>query len=174
MSQSSFPPIAIVGMGLRLPGDVSTPEDFWKLIVNKQDGRCRVPPDRYNVDGFYDKDAKPNQHVLASDHSYFIKHANLKAFDASFFSMGLSEIEILDPQQRLLLEVVWECMENAGQTNWHGKKTGVFVGHFGDDHHESSFSDTQVYNMSRITCCLSFALSNRLSFEYGLTGPRYV
>jgi hypothetical protein len=53
-------------------------------------------------------------------------------FDTSFFTMSKAEIESLDPQQRLLLEVVFECMESAGQQDWRGQNTGVFVGTWGD------------------------------------------
>lgn len=42
------------------------------------------------------------------------------------------ELEVLDPQGRLLLEVVYECMQNAGQTEWRGKDIGCFVGVFGE------------------------------------------
>ena len=30
-------PIAIIGMGCRFPGDVCSPEDFWKLLKNGED-----------------------------------------------------------------------------------------------------------------------------------------
>ncbi|RDA88225.1 hypothetical protein CP532_0333 [Ophiocordyceps camponoti-leonardi (nom. inval.)] len=171
MTQLSVKPIAIVGMGVRLPGNVSTPEEFWKLLIDKKDGRCRVPRTRFDVDGFYDKDFKQHQQTLASDHGYFLEHANLKTFDAPFFSMGRSEVETLDPQQRLLLEVVWECMENAGLTNWRGTKTGVYVGVFSDDYRDSRIIDTQTNDLFGISGSSDFALSNRISYEYNLKGP---
>ncbi|KFZ13306.1 hypothetical protein V501_03755 [Pseudogymnoascus sp. VKM F-4519 (FW-2642)] len=107
------PPIAIVGIGLRLPGGISTTEEFWDLLITKRNGRSRVPGHRFNVDSFYGY-----KQGIATDYGYFLQDLNLKAFDSSFFSMSRAEVEILDPQQRLLLEVVWECMESAGQTKW--------------------------------------------------------
>lgn len=165
-----LPPIAIVGIGLRLPGDISTTQDFWDLLVQKRDGKCRVPRDRYNVDAFYG-DGSYSQ-AVASDHGYFLKDANLKAFDASFFSMNRTEVEMLDPQQRLLLEVVWECMENAGQTNWRGTDIGCFVGVFGEDWHDLMTMDPQASGLFRISGNGDFAISNRVSYEYNLKGPR--
>ena len=166
------PPIAIIGMGLRLPGGISTPEHFWNLLINKMDGRCRVPADRYNVGAFYND--KLLRQAVASDHGYFLQDVNLKSFDASFFSMNRSEVEVLDPQQRLLLEVVWECMESAGQTNWRGTNTGCYVGSFGEDWHDLLNKDTQAQGFTRITASGDYALSNRVSYEYNLKGPRLV
>lgn len=164
------PPLAIIGIGLRLPGGISTPEGFWKFLVNKQDGRCRVPTDRYNVEAFHGDEAKGQP--VASDHGYFLQDVNIKQFDASFFSMNKAEVELLDPQQRLLLEVVWECMENAGQTNWRGTDIGCFVGAFGEDWNNMSIMDTQASGLFRISGSGDFTLSNRVSYEYDLKGPR--
>jgi acyl transferase domain-containing protein len=165
------PAIAVVGMGLRLPGGISTTQDFWDLLVNKGDGKCRVPLDRYNVDAFHGDGS--HRQAVASDHGYFLKDVlNLKAFDASFFSMNRTEVEILDPQQRLLLEVVWECMENAGQTSWRGTDIGCYVGVFGEDWHDLMTMDTQASGLFRISGNGDFAISNRISYEYDLKGPR--
>ncbi|PFH57373.1 hypothetical protein XA68_15148 [Ophiocordyceps unilateralis] len=168
-TKSPPPPIAIVGMGLRLPGGISTPDEFWNHLVNKKDNRSRVPSTRYNVDAF----TRGDQHVVASEYGYFLDDVNLKAFDASFFSMNRSEVEILDPQQRLLLEVVWECMERAGQKDWRGTDVGCYVGAFGEDWYEMLAKDPQlsVSGHSRVTTASDFALSNRVSYEYNLHGP---
>lgn len=45
--------MAIVGCGMRLPGGVHDCEAFWDFLVNKKEGRCRVPADRYNIDAFH-------------------------------------------------------------------------------------------------------------------------
>lgn len=79
----SPPPIAILGMGLRLPGGISTPEYFWDLLINKMNGRCQVPGNRYNVSAFYDGNL--HRQAVASDHGYFLQNVNLKSFDASVF-----------------------------------------------------------------------------------------
>ena len=127
--KQSFSPIAIVGMGLRLPGGVDSASSLWELLINKRNGRCKVPSSRYNVDAFY----KPSKATgsVASKYGYFL-HDDVESFDASFFSMSKSEVDMSDPQQRMLLEVVWECMESGGQTNWRGGNTGCYVGVFGD------------------------------------------
>jgi hypothetical protein len=125
-------PIAIIGMALRLPGKIHSPEALWDLLIKKKTTRGPVPISRYNSDGFYSATNRPG--TVSVRHGHFLDDSDgLDLLDTSFFSMAKSEVEKLDPQQRMLLEVVWECMENAGQQNWRGKDTGVFVGTWGDD-----------------------------------------
>jgi acyl transferase domain-containing protein len=49
-------PIAIVGMGMRLPGGVSSPEDLVDFLTKKGDGVCGVPPDRWDTNLHYFED----------------------------------------------------------------------------------------------------------------------
>lgn len=166
------PPIAIIGMGLRLPGGVSTPQDFWNLLVNKKHGQCRVPADRYNVDAFYGD--KVTAQTVATEYGYFLDNVNLKHADASFFSINSADTESSDPQLRLLLEVIWECMESAGQTTLRGSDAGVFLGVFGEDWHDIQHRDVHLSLPTRPITGGDFALANRLSYEFDFRGPRLV
>ncbi|KAH8678404.1 putative polyketide synthase [Xylariales sp. PMI_506] len=160
-------PIAIIGMGLRLPGGVSTPDQFWDQLVNKKDGRCRVPADRYNVDAFYGNNTQ--RQTVASEYGYFLEDVDLKSFDTSFFaSSQMANADLIDPQQRLLLEVVWECIESAGQTKSAGSNTGVYVGNFGEDWHNILHADKGISNSYRVIAGGDYALSNLLSFYFDL------
>lgn len=161
-------PIAIVGMAMRLPAAVNTAEKFWEMLINKQDGHCKVPETRYNVDAFY---SSSNPGTVKTRHGYYLED-NISHIDRSFFSMSKLEAAKLDPQQRLLLEVVWECMENGGQTNWRGRNIGCFVGVFGEDWLEMSSKDVQHMDRYHVVSAGDFALSNRVSYEYDLQGPR--
>lgn len=163
------PPIAIVGMALRLPGGVSSPESLWDLLINKRDAQSQVPSNRYNVEAFHGSRARKGE--IASQHGYFLEDS-LEHLDASFFAMSKAEISQLDPQQKLLLEVVYECMESAGQSNWRGSKIGCYVGVFGEDWLDLCNKDTQSFDMYRISGTGDFAISNRISYEYDLKGPR--
>jgi acyl transferase domain-containing protein len=131
--QQAASPIAIVGIGLRLPGGANSASYLWDFLVNKRSGRCLVPASRYTVDAFH-KSSKTTGSV-ASRYGYFLQD-DIDHFDASSFSMSRSEVERLDPQQRLLLEVVWECMESGGQKDWRGENIGCYVGVFGDVNYE--------------------------------------
>jgi hypothetical protein len=141
-------PIAIIGMGMRLPGGIHDAESFWDLLINKKDARCRVPTDRYNIDAFYG----PNKlgHV-GMEYGYFLDDLDLQHLDSSFFSMTKNEVEVTDPQQRQLLEVVYECLQNGGQVDYRGRNIGVFVGSFGEDWLELHAKEGQNAGMYRIT-----------------------
>ena len=122
-------PIAIVGMALRLPGGIRSPEELWKLLLDKKTTKGLIPSDRYNIEAFY----TPSKRVgsVGMKHGHFLDE-NLEHIDTSFFTMSKAEIGKVDPQQRMLLEVVWECMESAGQIGWRGSDVGVFVGCWGE------------------------------------------
>ena len=165
-------PIAIVGMGMRLPGRVNSSESLWDFLVNKKDGRCRVPKDRYSIDAFHSPESKLV--AVKSEYRYFLEESNLGQLDTSFFSMNQGEVEKLDPQQRLLLEVVWEFFENAGETQWKGKNIGCYVGVYGGDWLDMNSRDVQNFGAYRLTGIDDFMVRNRVSYEYNLKGPRCV
>lgn len=161
-------PIAIVGMGMRLPGGVESAEGFWDMLINKKDGLCETPGTRYNVESFY-SESQPGS--VKTRKGYYLPEYLGKA-DTSFLSMPKSEASKVDPQQILLMEVIWDCMENAGQANWRGKNIGCYIGVFGGDWHELATKDLQRIDRSWPITTGDFALSNGVSFGYDLKGPR--
>lgn len=169
-SDPTFEPLAIVGMAMRLPGGVTNGEEFWEMLVNKKNGLCTVPEDRYNINGFYTEEPTPG--ALRQPLGYFLQDVDIKQLDTSFFSFPKKELERMDPQQRQLLEVTWECMENAGATNWRGTDVGCFVGVLGEDWRDLSSKETQQSGSYRVTGYEDAFLANRISFEYNLRGPR--
>jgi acyl transferase domain-containing protein len=60
VEESGAMPIAIVGMGCRLPGGASSPERLWDMLLRKESARKETPPDRFNIDAFYHPDADKN------------------------------------------------------------------------------------------------------------------
>ena len=169
LASASVEPVAIIGMGMRLPGGVHDAESFWKLLVEKRDGRCKVPEDRYNVDAFYGP-GKPGH--VNSKHGYFLRNLDLAHLDVGFWTMSRQEAELVDPQARLLLEVVHECLENAGANTYRGEKVGCYVGVLGQDWADLQSMDSEVSGMYRLTAYPDYTLSNRVSYEFGFQGPR--
>ncbi|KAF3067200.1 Lovastatin diketide synthase LovF [Daldinia childiae] len=166
-------PIAICGMALRLPGGISTPNEFWDFLVKKQDARGLIPESRYNSSSFYSKSRKPGH--INTQYGYFLDESvDIGALDTSFFSMPKIEVERADPQQRLLLELTRECLESAGEVDYRGKTVGTFVGSFGEDWLELFVKDPQLYGTYKITGYGDFVLSNRISYEYDFKGPSMV
>ena len=163
-------PVAIVGMGMRLPGGIHNAEDFWDLLINKRNGQCRVPKDRYNIDSWYGPGKSGH---VGTQHGYFLEDLDLSHIDASFWSMTKREAELMDPQQRLILEVVYEALENAGEKNWRGKNIGCYVGIFGEDWLDMDSKDVQNMHMYRLTGYGDYITANRVSYEFDFKGPRY-
>ena len=164
-------PIAICGMAIRLPAGLNNLQQLWDFLLAKGDARSKVPKSRYNVSAFYDPTGKPG--TVKTEYGYFLDE-DISLLDTSFFSMARMEVERLDPQQRLMLEVARECLEDAGETNWRGKKIGCYIGSLGEDWCEMFARETQNHGNYRITGHGDFALSNRVSYEMDLKGPRFV
>jgi acyl transferase domain-containing protein/NADP-dependent 3-hydroxy acid dehydrogenase YdfG/acyl carrier protein len=137
-------PIAIVGMGCRFPGGVSSPEQLWDLVAERRDVIAEVPADRgWDLEhrgGFLDGAGE---------------------FDAGFFGISPREALAMDPQQRLLLEVTWEALESAGLAadQLRGSRTGVFVGVMASDYGELGMG------------AAGSVVSGRVSYVFGFEGP---
>jgi phthiocerol/phenolphthiocerol synthesis type-I polyketide synthase D len=122
-------PIAVVGMGCRLPGGVDNPAQYWQLLQDGASGIVRVPPDRWDADAYYTEDhTRPG--TICNREGGFLSSWQPDEFDAEFFGISPREAAAMDPQQRLLLEVAWEALENAGITASaiRGSQTSIFVG----------------------------------------------
>ena len=122
-------PIAVVGMGCRLPGGVNNPAQYWRLLQDGASGIVRVPAERWDADAYYSADhTVPG--TICSREGGFLTSWQPDEFDAEFFGISPREAAGMDPQQRLLLEVAWEALENAGITAQaiRGTQTAVFVG----------------------------------------------
>ncbi|MFD7919477.1 SDR family NAD(P)-dependent oxidoreductase [Streptomyces sp. NPDC059740] len=151
-------PIAIVGMGCRLPGGVTTPDQLWELLAGGTDAISPIPGYRgWDVKGDYGR------------YGGYVPEA--ADFDPAFFGIGPREALAMDPQQRLLLEVSWEALERAGidPTSLKGSPTGVYAGGWlqlygGLLAHGAQQDYTPVSDGGAV-------LSGRVSYTLGLEGP---
>ncbi len=104
-------PIAIVGMACRFPGGVCEPASYWRLLCQRVDAIGEMPPDRWDVDAFYDPDpAAPGK--MTSRWGGFLER--IDEFDNHFFGISDREAARMDPQHRLLLELAWEALGGCG------------------------------------------------------------
>ncbi|MEO8181733.1 MAG: SDR family NAD(P)-dependent oxidoreductase [Deltaproteobacteria bacterium] len=168
-------PIAIIGIGCRLPGGLNTPEELWAALCEGRDCMRAVPSDRWDARRFYDPDPSlPGKTVLRE--AGFLTQ-RLDEFDAQFFNISPREAEQMDPQQRILLEVAWEAFEEAGiiPRRLRGSNTGVFIGGFFTD--MSSFRHGALARDSigaqTATGASHTMLSARLSYFFDLKGPAF-
>ncbi len=168
------PPIAIVGIGCRLPGGASDVKKFWDLLLNKVDAVVTVPEDRWDIRRFYNPDAELRQDKISTTQGGFLVEPT-DTFDPDFFEVSPREAKVLDPQQRLLMEVSHEAIEDAGfnLNSLSGSNTGVFVGGFTLDYTmlQLDRESRHLLNSSGATGSLHTMLSNKLSYLYNFKGP---
>ncbi|KAH7002677.1 hypothetical protein EDB80DRAFT_809883 [Ilyonectria destructans] len=161
-------PIAICGMGMRLPGGIRDERALYDFLVERKDARSVTPPSRYNVDAYYSPHGKPG--TIVTKHGYFLD-SDLAKFDPTTFRITATEAAHLDPNQRLALEVVREAFERAGETDWRGKKIGTYVGVFGEDWLDMRNKDANFASPYDLLGAIDYAIANRISYEYDLKGP---
>lgn len=164
-------PIAIVGIGCKLPGGITSPNDFWSLLMNGGDGIRPVPEDRFSQH-LVDKRPGTNGRTVA-DSSGFVD--GIDQFDARFFGISPREAAAMDPQQRMLLEITYEALEDAGTSleRMSGTSTGVFVGISTNDYIQLQYAPANRHLLNAYTNAggaLSIA-ANRISFCFNLHGP---
>ncbi|MEV6905794.1 SDR family NAD(P)-dependent oxidoreductase [Amycolatopsis sp. NPDC051071] len=158
-------PIAIVGVGCRLPGGVESPARFWRLLDDGRDGIRDVPEDRWeSFAAGHDLDWLPGRGGFLDD---------VAGFDAKFFGIVPGEAEAMDPQQRMLLEVTWAALEHAGlpPSSLRGSRTGVFVGLSAGEYGHLTMTDPAAVDVWSATGAATSIAANRLSYLFDLRGP---
>ncbi len=171
LEQERQEPIAIIGIGCRMPGAGAGPQAFWNLLENAADAISETPKERWDVDEYFD----PNPDTpgkMATRHGAYLNDIDL--FDAPFFSIARREAISMDPQQRLLLEVCWEALENSGHSprTLLGTPTGVFLGICSTDYHDLLLARgdeaLDAYVASGVAPSIA---AGRISYTLGLEGP---
>jgi acyl transferase domain-containing protein/aryl carrier-like protein len=165
-------PIAIVGMACRFPGSANTPLAFWKLLQDGVDAVTEVPPERWDVNLYFD----PDPNAVGKTYSRWGAFVDsVDRFDAAFFGISPREAISLDPQQRLLLEVTWEALEHAGiaPSSLAGSATAVYVGITTHDYamrmaESVGFRNGDAYTSSGTAHSVA---AGRLSYFLGVHGP---
>ena len=163
VNKAKTEPIAIVGMACRFPGGANDPSTYWNLLHNGIDAMTPVPPDRWDVNAYYDPDPEVPGKAYTKEGGFL---EQVDQFDPLFFGIAPREAVSLDPQYRLLLEVTWEALENAGQTwaNLKNSQTSVFIGISTDD-----YSAVSLMHQNKITTNRSVGIG-RISHILGLQG----
>lgn len=162
-------PLAIVGIGVRLPGGVDTPEGYWKLLIDGVDAVGPIPRDRWPHDEYYDPDADASGRYYVQKGGFLDQ---VDRFDPEFFGIAPLEAITMDPQQRLLLETTWEALEHGGipASSLRQSRTGVFLGIAGTDYHRLVMKDRDA-DTHASTGTLASVAAGRISYVLGLNGP---
>jgi acyl transferase domain-containing protein/acyl carrier protein len=153
-------PIAITGIGLRLPGGIDDLGTYWGALAAGRDLTRLMPQDR--------KDPFGSQWEGLPQRGGFLDE--VLDFDAQFFGISPREARHLDPQHRLLLEVTWEALENAGlpPDRLAGAQAGFYLGIMWQDYREwlpgapdAFWTTGNGHNFA----------AGRIAYTLGLTGP---
>ncbi|WP_436497489.1 beta-ketoacyl synthase N-terminal-like domain-containing protein [Actinokineospora sp. HUAS TT18] len=145
-------PVAVVGVGCRLPGGIESPIAFWDLLDQGAD----VIGTRESTPGGYLDD--------------------VAGFDAAFFGITPREAAVMDPQQRIVLEVAWAALEHAGiaPSSLHGSRTGVYMGVSATEYGSLTMADPDAVDAWSATGAAASIVANRLSYLLDLRGPSVV
>ncbi len=163
-------PIAVIGLGCRLPGGIAGPEALWQLLADGGNTVGEVPAERWAA---FDDGTAETAAAMSATTRWGSFLEEIDTFDADFFEISLREAAKMDPQQRILLEVAWEALENAGipATTLRRSQTGVFVGASLSEYAYLASTDlTSVDAWSNSGGALSI-IANRLSYLLDLRGP---
>jgi len=165
-------PIAIIGLGCRVPGGAADAESFWALMRDGIDAIGPLPADRWDVAATYDPDPEAPGRIATTAGGFL---DDVRGFDPAHFGITRREAQGMDPQQRLLLEVAWEALEHAGQApdRLERSATGVYVGVTGSDWAYLQFEtrDRELLDAHFASGIAHSIVSGRLSYLLGLQGP---
>ncbi|KAL5382066.1 hypothetical protein DPSP01_006743 [Paraphaeosphaeria sporulosa] len=166
-------PVAIVGMGCRLPGHSTSPTALWDLLERGGVAKNEPPPSRFSLAGHYDKANPGRPRTMKSPGGMFIEDVDPALFDGQFFNISRTECIAMDPQQRQMLEVAYECLENSGTPieTLSGTNTGVIVGTNFIDYGAIQARDPENRAESVMIGLAPALLSNRISHFLNVNGP---
>ncbi|MGW0515989.1 type I polyketide synthase [Crossiella sp. NPDC003009] len=164
-------PIAVVGMGCRFGGGVSSPDELWDVLADGRDVITEFPADRgWTPEAVYHPEpGTPGKSYVRA--GGFLTGA--AEFDPGFFGISPREALGMDPQQRIIMEVAWQALADAGidPADLRGSRTGVYIGLSNSDYMAAVTEVPQelvgqfsIGNAPSVT-------SGRLSYFFDFEGP---
>lgn len=162
-------PIAIVGMGIRFPGDNDTVAGFADFLAAGSQATTAIPPERWDVPAFSGTEGRGRVRTTAGG---FLRH--IDQFDPLFFNISPKEARCIDPQQRLVLETSWTALEHANiaPDRLRHSNAGVYLGASSIDYALELGGLADEDMDGHIAAGLMHAaVSGRVSYFLGLRGP---
>lgn len=142
--------VVVSGMSCKFPASVSTPFQFWEMLLSRED-QVREEPERgdYRA-GFLD--------------------GNNSRFDHRYFNISEAEARAMDPQQILALQLTELLIKDAGLDldGIDRKRVGVYIGVWNEEYQGNRDS---VYYPTGTNPSI---IASRISYHYDLRGPSWV
>ncbi|MFE9422259.1 SDR family NAD(P)-dependent oxidoreductase [Kitasatospora sp. NPDC006697] len=153
-------PLAVVGVGLRLPGGIHDLDGYWTALAAGRDLVHQLPEHR--------KGPFTAQWEGLPQRGGFLDE--VLEFDAEAFGISPREARGLDPQHRLLLEVTAEALDDAAlpRDTLADARAGLYVGITGQDYRDWMAGEPDAYWATGNGHCFA---AGRIAYSMGLTGP---
>ncbi|KIM92530.1 hypothetical protein OIDMADRAFT_62490 [Oidiodendron maius Zn] len=168
--------IAIVGMAGRGPGSDNV-DEFWDVIMSKQDLCQEVPKARFDVDEFYCTQHERGSQRCKMTTRYGCFMDNPGHFDSRFFHISPREAMLMDPTHRQFLMSTYEALEMAGYSDGQTRTTdpnriAAFFGQCTDDwlQHSHPTLGCDAYTLPGIQRAFG---PGRLAWQFKWEGPTY-
>ena len=159
--------IAITGIGLRLPGDITSLPQLWKVLKEGDDIIRDFPKERIN--DFLNCLPSSLSSMYTDTDTY--QGAFLEAidqFDCQFFKIAPNEANVMSPEQRLFLQVATEALaEGRNLSEVKGARVGVFVGQCDVRYGELNHPDEAIY----VAGMMPGMVATRVAYQWDLKGP---
>jgi len=167
---SGAEPVAVIGIGCRLPGGVAGPEQYWEFLESGTDAVKVVPPDRWDAEAFYDPDPMAPGRMPTKWGAFL---SDVTGFDADFFGISPREAVAMDPQQRVALEVAWEALENAGLApdKLGETRAAVMLGVYYNEYQSLAVQNLDTIDAYSATGNAHSVTVGRIAYLLGLRGP---
>ncbi|MFB7257928.1 SDR family NAD(P)-dependent oxidoreductase [Streptomyces nojiriensis] len=162
--------VAIVGVGVRLPGGVTSLDELWQALAGGVDLVAdEAPADRFDQASFVNPAGLSSGKAYTSAAGYL---ADVAGFDADYFGISPKEASRVDPQHRLLLECAAEAFDDAciDPAALAGGDTAVFIGISTRDYNELQTRRIRTYNPYTMAGGANSNAANRLSYFFDLRG----
>lgn len=72
IEQDALMPIAIIGFSLKFPGEATSPEAFWEMLMNGKNVTTKFPSDRINHEAFRHPDSNRQGTVRTLFNNYHL------------------------------------------------------------------------------------------------------
>ncbi|MFI7237401.1 type I polyketide synthase [Streptomyces cyaneofuscatus] len=161
-------PVAIVGIGCRLPALIEDPTALWQALLDGVDAVRQVPADRWNATAWADAEASGG---AANRRGGFLD--DVTGFDAEHFGIPPAEARQMDPQQRIALEVACAAVEDARRStaSLAGTRTGVFMGAMWQEYPLFTQGAAEAIHAHSAIGWDNSVIPSRIAYALGLRGP---